>query len=346
MYYSFVKYFCIVLLVFLSGFVLFSFFINPFGIYSGPLIKYVNHQKIDDHERMPVAVNLIKYKPKVIALGTSRVLSGFDNETLREWSKGESFYNASFAGASFDEIYAYFLHALHLQSGLKTVFLGIDLLSFNTHRKPQKNFSETRLNRNHWTLSDIKDSLFSRKSFLESCKSFYASLIDKSPPNPILAWGELKYLQSMLETDENYANYSLDQKKIQKFAHMMSICKERSIEIKVFICPVKAMYWDFYFQNGLWHHVEELKRQLCAIHPLWDFSGFNSITTERLESEGNPLYHECSHCTAYTGSLLLKRMYNKTSSIDSVGFLLTPENIEDALLQIREDHQKWLTRNQ
>lgn len=340
---SFIKWFFISTVMGMLFVVSVIYFIDPFGVHSSFVIKGINHHKYEIQGRLSTAFNMIKFQPKNILLGTSRTLVGFDNEALKSLDEGEDFYNAGFAGASFDEIYSYFLHALYVQPDLKKVILGIDLLSFNNNRKPQKDFNEARLQKKHYSLKDLKDVLFSYHALSSSFQTFAVSAFDYGTKNSIVEMGELNYLRAMLKSDENYGNYKLDSIKIRKFEELVAICNEKRIELKVFICPIKALYADFYFQNGLWSSFEELKRQLCFLHPLWDFSGFNAITTESLNSECS-LYHECSHFTSFTGRLLLDRMHNKTCIIDSVGFLLTPKNIKDALIKIRKDHVEWLEK--
>lgn len=157
--------------------------------------------------------------------------------------------------------------------------------------------------------------------------------------------GEKEYLRIMLEDDSNYGHYKIGAEKIQMFQNLVTTCQEQAIDLKVFICPVKAMYWDFYLQNGIWGHLEDLKRQLCAIHPIWDFSGANPITTEVLDVGGKPLYQECSHFTPVVVNLLLQRMQGSPSIADSIGYLLTPHNVEDVLLKIKEHQINWSKSN-
>lgn len=340
MHCKFVKRFLLFSLLVILVVISINYFVDPFNIHQVIPIKGFNHTKSETQRRLTAALNTIRYKPKTIVLGTSRA-TRIGQEGLGNSCEG-SFYNACFAGAGFDEMYAYFLHALYLQPDLKRVIVAIDLFSFNANRNPQVDFKMERLQRNSYELNDLKEVLFSYKALSESCKSVFFSFFEIKIKNSILETGEEKYLQQLLNTEENYKNYQLDPEKIKKFQSLAEMCKTRSIDLHVFVCPVKAQYWEFYYQNGLWSHVENLKRQLCAIHPLWDFSGYNPITLETLETEGEELYHDCSHFTLYTGSLLVKRMFGQTSSIDSVGYLLSPQTVESALADILEQRSRWL----
>lgn len=314
----------------------FNYVVDPFNVNSLKISGF-NDKKPDAQHRLRVALNVIKNKPKTIVLGTSRA-NNIDEECLRSISEG-LFYNAGLPGANFDEIYAYFLHALYVQPDLKKVVLGIDLFSFNLNRKPQADFKEERLQKSYRSLTDHKDTLLTRQALLKSWECVYSSFFDVKMANKIAEIGDEVYLKSLLDSEEFYKDFAIDSEKIKKFQSMVEICQSRGIELQAFVCPVKALYWEFYYQNGLWPHVEDLKRQLCAVHPIWDFSGFNPITMETLDSGGKDLYHECSHFTFYVGGLLIKRMFGEPSSIDSVGYLLSPETVESSLAEILEPIQ-------
>jgi hypothetical protein len=87
--------------------------------------------------------------------------------------------------------------------------------------------------------------------------------------------------------------------------------------------------------------LEKLKRQISAIYPVWDFSGFNCVTTQSLEKNGPSLYYECSHFRPYTGRLILAKLFEKTDEPLGFGYLLTAESVEAALEQIKLDRLNW-----
>jgi hypothetical protein len=102
------------------------------------------------------------------------------------------------------------------------------------------------------------------------------------------------------------------------------------------------MYWECFHINQIWDRVEELKIKLSAIHPIWDFSGYNSITMESLPLE-TKFYDDCSHYTPKIGNLLIGKILGK-ENLDC-GHLLTPANVRSVNEQIRTDREKWLLTN-
>lgn len=342
MYREFLKRFFPVSLIGLILMASFHYVIDPFGVYFSQPIKGLNDFKVELDNRFTVASKIISYKPKTISFGTSRIAAGLDGDVLREYSQNEPYFNAGFSGAGFDEIYAYFLHALHIQPDLKTVILGIDLFSFGEARKPQVDFCEERLMKNFLTLKDTKYSLLSSKALSRSLECIYRSVTKIPADNVIIKMGDKTFLKALVNSKDYYHDFKIDPDKIQKFRSLVDICRENSIDLKVFTCPVRVVYWEVYWENGLWPQVEDLKRQLCAIHPLWDFTGYNPITTETLDMDGKPLYHECSHFSHHVGGLLMKRMYGLPSPIDTIGYLLTPETVESDFAKILSHRYLWL----
>ena len=81
---------------------------------------------------------------------------------------------------------------------------------------------------------------------------------------------------------------------------------------------------------GLWSTFEEWKREVTKITPVWDFSGYNSVTIEPIGDRMNN-YLNSSHYSTETGTLILNRIlsFQPQTIPDNFSVYLTPENIED-----------------
>jgi hypothetical protein len=86
--------------------------------------------------------------------------------------------------------------------------------------------------------------------------------------------------------------------------------------------------------------------------PIWDFSGYNSYTAEKVPPLGDvntemQWYWESSHYKKELGDLVLDRVFGHQEPGRTVnpdfGVLLASENIELHLQQVRNDRQKWRT---
>lgn len=314
---------------------------DPFTVHQTPAIDRVNIVKpiLTEHDRLYRAIEIARKKPKAIIFGSSRA-AAIDPNDVKALT-GVEIYNASMAGASFDQIYHYFEHALHHQPDLKLVIIGLDFCAFNQNNSFIADFRLNRLKNQEITWQDFNASLLSFDALKASLKTFKANFFPIAVVNPILEKGDLSYLKSTLKAD--YNNYKSDPKKIEMFKKIVEKCKELSIELKLFFYPVHAVYWEAIYRSHLWPQFEDLKRQLSAIYPIWDFSGFNCVTTHTTkEYSENPFYFECSHFRPLIGKMIEEKIFNYSNLPLNFGFYLTPFTIEQALDQMRKEAHSWL----
>jgi hypothetical protein len=136
----------------------------------------------------------------------------------------------------------------------------------------------------------------------------------------------------------------------ETFRGMIRFARKADIDLRLFIDPTHARMMLALQDAGLRPLYEEWRRRLVQIlaeesrdsgrpaFPLWDFSGFNSVTTERIPPLGDlttPVkwFWEPSHYKKQTGDLILDRVLNHAGTAqDDFGIRLTPNNI-DAYLE-------------
>lgn len=132
--------------------------------------------------------------------------------------------------------------------------------------------------------------------------------------------------------------------------------------LKLFISPSHARQWETLAAAGLWSKWEDWKRLLVRINeeeakqagqpafPLWDFSGYHTISTEAVPSVGDTgtsmhWYYDSSHYTPATGDLVLDRIFSYTSPVrtvpDDFGVLMTSTNISAHLSNIRVARERY-----
>jgi len=124
----------------------------------------------------------------------------------------------------------------------------------------------------------------------------------------------------------------------------------RGVSVYLFISPVHARQLEAIEQLGLfptferWKRdvvavVEEVNRGLAPSHKpvaIWDFTGYNSITTEAVpaagEGKATKWFWESSHYKREVGDMVLLRMLHPNSSATSVpagfGVMLASETLE------------------
>lgn len=317
---------------------LFNWIIDPFDYYHSPRWKHLNAVKVslEKQQRLHKSLEIARLKPTAIFLGSSRLMAGLNPDDFYEL-RGEKAYNAGFAGASMEEIYHYFEHALHHQPQLKVVIIGLDLFAFGQHKRPQKDFSLSRLKANIFDWKNYLTVLWSQTALKSSYETSQANYFDQPVPyflpngfyNPLafsekgfLAKDDTSYIKMIFENRDFYYGFRLGQDKIGFFKKLVRTCQEKGIELHAFFCPAKALYWRSLNEHGLGPALEKLKQELSAIHPIWDFSGFNCVTQETLQID-TPLYYECSHFRPQVGRMILEKMFGHTTEPADFGRLLS-----------------------
>lgn len=312
--------------------------VDPYDYFHSPQYRLTKVKvSLETQQRLHKAIEIARQKPEAIFLGSSRLMAGLDPTDFHQLT-GLKAYNGGFSGASMDEIEPYFEHALFHQPNLKVVIIGLDVFLFNKNKQPQKDFSLNRLKQGTFDLKSTLALLMSKTALINSFKTLQANYstenaprflphglynpaVVNSPQNEYLVKGDAAYLKMIFESKDFYMHYAVDDRKIDAFKRIAKKCKEKGILLKAFFCPAKAIYWKSLYQNGLQPIIEELKKNLSQIHPIWDFSGFNCVTLETLQNADSPLYYECSHFRPCVGRMILHKMWGTTSDPEDFGRL-------------------------
>jgi hypothetical protein len=137
---------------------------------------------------------------------------------------------------------------------------------------------------------------------------------------------------------------------------IIEFCRDRGIDLRLFITPEHAHQMEISAEIGQWSSIEKGKRDLvdllaqdAAKHPgapqipLYDFSGYNSVTTEDLPDVGSKAemkyYWESSHFKEIVGDFVLDRLFGVSHLTRPVppdfGVQLTVDTVDSALDRIR-----------
>lgn len=150
---------------------------------------------------------------------------------------------------------------------------------------------------------------------------------------------------------------------MDSFRELIDFCREQGIDLYLFISPVHARKLEVLWQFGLWEEFEDWKRDLVGVlaedernHPrsrpyaLWDFSGFNSVTTEPVPPAGDTetvmhYYWEGSHYRKEVGDRILNLLFGKAAAPpDGFGTPLTERNLEPTLNAIRDGREAFAVK--
>ena len=137
---------------------------------------------------------------------------------------------------------------------------------------------------------------------------------------------------------------------------IIAFCRAQRVDLRIFIAPEHVHQLEITAAIGEWTTLENAKRALvellaedAAQHPeappipLWDFSGYSSITTEALPEPGSRaemrFYWDSSHFKDVVGDLVLDRLFGLSHPGRPVpadfGVQLTAATIEPALARLR-----------
>jgi hypothetical protein len=327
---------------------IFNIIIDPYLYFYSPIFPRLNQFKPEQEKYLMLSkVAEAKHiKATTILLGSSRVMSGLDiNHPALD--SPDSTYNLGLPGVNIYQSLAYFKHALAYQQDIEQVIIGIDFFMFNHYLKNLENFDEERLGKkvgfedlinNSLSLDTLESSIITfETNFNKKNQSSY----QESTKNRFRRW-----LTNFLSFEGFYKTYSLSKKQLNYFQEIINLCQQNNIDVKVFISPTHATQYEAIAVAGLWSTFEKWKREITKITPVWDFSGYNSITTEKIDEQMNN-YIDNSHYSPQTGNIVINRLlsYQLDTVPADFGVLINQDNIEFHLNKIRTDQEKWQQNN-
>ncbi|MGY6530727.1 MAG: hypothetical protein ACXITR_12465 [Cyanobacterium sp.] len=338
----------------------FNYLINPYGIFNHDLLSNFNHEKPrkDNNDRLFKAIEIINIKPDVVMIGSSRIKQGINPSNVK-LEQNNSVYNLGINGPNMYEVKRYLEHAIANQPNMKTVIFGVDFFMFNKFLDNQPSFEEKRLETRYLIPQDMINTLFSLDALEGSWETIRASLKTTKTVNDEANNGFMpnrnagdgnnrwRFENSIRVYYQNHNQYQLSEDHLKSFQEVVKLCKDNNIELKIFISPSHATQWESIAQTEHWHTFEQWKRELVNITPVWDFSGYNTITTEPLE-DTMTYYTDSSHYNESVGNLIIGKMYYDESNEipEDFGVLINLNNIEQHLVKISRDRQLWKKNNE
>ncbi|MGR9106081.1 MAG: hypothetical protein ACU843_04030 [Gammaproteobacteria bacterium] len=146
------------------------------------------------------------------------------------------------------------------------------------------------------------------------------------------------------------------------FRRILEDSHRKNIDLTILISPAHARQWELVAAAGLWDKWEMWKREVVRVNeevarwyrrepfPLWDFSGYNTYTTETVPKRGDrkttmKWYWESSHYRQALGDLVLDRVLGYSDPdreiADDFGVPLSGANVEEQLRLVREGHRQY-----
>ena len=132
-------------------------------------------------------------------------------------------------------------------------------------------------------------------------------------------------------------------------ARIVTFCREKHVDLRIFLTPAHAHQLEIARQVGEWPKIEKGKRELTSLlaadaaqhpneepFPLYDFSGYSSVTTETVPASGSraemTFYWDSSHFKELVGDWILDRLFDvhaaETEAPIDFGVKLTTGNVD------------------
>ena len=249
------------------------------------------------------------------------------------------------------------------------MILGLDMQSSDPG-PPISEFSEDRLavtpagHPNYLSpFADLGSTLFSTTALYYSVKSITSSSLDFPfekgyQGNAMLDQNHFDLARNVLAANRQFlrsrpasAHPPGDNPAMDALAKIVSFCAANHIHLIVFIYPLHAALADQL--NADWDKYSAWMKEVVATmesvpagqNELWDFSGYNTITTESFPAATDTVSHmryfwECSHFRSNVGDMVLSRILGAPAP-SPFGQLVNSGNVQADLDRIQAEKQAW-----
>jgi hypothetical protein len=319
--------------------------------------------------RAKTASGLLAGDINALMLGSSRVEVGLDPE--HPLFDGFHAYDASLRGTNLYEISRVYDFALE-HNDIELVVYGVDFLTFSTRRTVRADYYESAfhteamlvtarylasidsLNQSFGALASDPQHLAKRGR-----KEFGYSSSDNASYDQRQVFKEV-LLTNFITNPLTYGEFEYGSDRLAMFREMLEESARRGVDLKLFISPVHAWQLETMASMGLletynrWQGdlvdiVASVNESMGSSFVLWDFSGYNEITTESVPAVGErgkrmTWYRDSSHYREEVGDMVLSRMAPRDQSPrlqSDFGEILSPETMSAYTSRFMEARDRY-----
>lgn len=348
---------------------LFNLAVDPYSSFRWSDIKGVNDQKTlrRGGGRVNKALILGHTRFDVLLYGTSRGEMGLDPQSPA--LDGAFAFNASLSSTNIAELARAVDYAAHHQTP-DLVVVGLDLLMFGENTATSGDFEQSGFAgapewpvyvRRLLSLEASSDSgwvLFTsrrhiRQSFAKD-GSYDIGARKKDFDHRAEMAAVIRAQMAFPGRPNAYGGFFYAPERMEDLKRLLGSFDNGKTRVALFITPLHAKVLEAKTAAGLQSSWEQWKRDLVATvdsanatsrrpAELWDFSGYNAVTTEDIPRDpGSRMrwYWDGSHFTKAAGDLILERIL-KGAGDDSFGIRLSRDNIEAVIGRIRAERARY-----
>ncbi len=297
-----------------------------------------------------------------IMLGTSRI-GVMDPNVVNQYLNTKTF-NLEYPGSNAQIQNKFFKYAHHFNKDIKYLIYGIDFMAFNKNRTTKNDFVEfydleTKIE-NKEKISNF-ELYFNIDTFISSAKLTVKNIFGKQKTEAqyLSTNGMRDYINNIeelkngtfdldkkikqsiqgyfRENDAIYKNYEFSYEFFNYFKDILKFCEDNNIKVFVYIPPMYSDHFDAIAEAGYFDEFELFKRELVKVTNFIDFTGHNTISTNKDN------YWDSSHLRKELTQTVMARVFNdKNFNLpNDFGVLVTKDNIDKHLITIRKDIQDY-----
>lgn len=361
------------ILVILGGF---NILIDPYNIFKTTVIKGINNIK-NERAHITEPYRMISRSYDTLIVGSSRVQAIFcEDVTAIAPELNADCINASTPHAYFPWLANLVRHANRIRP-VKRIIFGLDFFGFNMAGNVFNPADEERLldvpGKSDLTLiNDVLRQLFAFGTTELSIGTLKGSIQSVSPTQHTLTTYShetprnifVSFYPGVLGYYQNYSFSGFKGKasSLEYFHSLLNYCIRENIQVYFIISPVHSIMLDIFQKHNLWDQYLAWEKELTAmvakanadlpspLFSLWDFSGYNSVTTkqvynDRNEHTPNEYYADPFHYKRIIGRLMLETVLTGACSVQDFGALLTSENLERHLTDLHRERELHASKN-
>jgi hypothetical protein len=365
------------IIAFLIGMILagtLNFLADPEDLFAFKELKGFNDWKTHQlGERIRRASQIRRGKYDIIVLGSSTVRR---LELGHPAFQSRSAYKLMIMGTNFYELYQIFRFVRRHQPHSELI-VALDFFSFSNRKTVSGDFEDSFFSQRNPRLLKF-NYLLSYSVLAGSIKTVMASYRNRgtnqnpdptAPPNPAPGSGSLRnrffrYLfHGLTGVRGELSPDTYGEDRILMLKALMEECRRNGIQLHIYVSPLHALRMESLYVLGLWPTYARWLRDLARVtdesnrvNPdlppieLWDFSGYNSVTTADLPAAddlaANMLWWvDYEHFQRQLSDVILDTIMHHQEPARprpaDFGIILTPQNVESHLAEMAAAQEQY-----
>ncbi len=356
----------------------FSSQIDPYHFFGRGSIEL--KPAIQENLRFHKTYQVQSIQPSVALFGSSRVYHGLDPDSSA-FADGKVVYNMGVPACRISEIAALIEHVNNI-SKVDEIIIGLDIFAFDVVRTAVNGMPWESLYRDRYEpsistyLLDVLKSSAAIKSVVDSIRTIFGKegkwnfyhengflvqdYFDKKVANVGGYYQTMAYFidGGILDSKGKFSDYILSGAitagPFSVLSNIIKYSQDNQIKLKLFISPVHAVQLEYMEAVGFKNVYNTWRKKLVDVVEdvagydgdvsLWDFSGYNHVTTEAIPEKNDKdakmiFFLDASHFKKISGDLILEKISGRTVEGDEVyngfGRVITSKNFIEHL-----EHEK------